>query len=124
MKLFFSCLFLEAIIGDMTDLITIIAGSGFFYFLFIHNIDFYRFIDIGIPGLILSSIFILLYKELLSFLLLILLENSFINLKGEFNYINYIGGSIYINNLIFNIIFQTLIILGYKSDISLVILHS
>ena len=90
--------------GDITDLIIIIIGSGLLYFLLIYNVDFHRFIDMNIPGFILSSMFILLYKELLSSLFFILLNNSAINSEGKFYYTGYINGSIYIRDLILNIV--------------------
>ena len=90
--------------GDIADLIIIIIDSGFLYLFFIHKVDFHRFIGISVPGLILSLIFIFLYKELLSSLFFIPLNNLSINLKGKFYYIRYISGLIYSGDFIFNII--------------------
>ena len=90
--------------GDIADLIIAITGSGLLYFLLIYSIDFHGFIDINIPVLILSLIFILLYKELLSSLYFILLNNLLVNPEGEFHYIRYINGLIYTRDLILDII--------------------
>ena len=90
--------------GDVADLIIAIINSDLFYFLFIHGVDFHGFVNIDIPGLISSSIFIFLYKELLSSLFFISLNNSSVNLKGKFHYTRYIGGSIYLRDLILNIV--------------------
>ena len=90
--------------GNMADLIIIIIYLGFLCFLFIYGVDFYGFIDTGVPGLILSLIFIFFHKELLSSLLFIPLNNLLVNPKGKFHYIKYISGLIYLRDLIFNII--------------------
>ena len=90
--------------GDVADLIIIIIYSGFLRFLLIYGVDFYGFIDIDIPGLILFSMFILLREELLSFLFFIPLNNLLINLKDKFHYIGYIGGLIHFGDFILNII--------------------
>ena len=90
--------------GNIADLIIIIIYSGFLRFFFIYKVDFHRFIDIDILGLILSSMFILLYKELSSSLFFIPLNDLLINPKGKFYYIKYIGGLIHSGDLILNII--------------------
>ena len=90
--------------GDIADLIIAITYSGFLYLIFIYNINFYEFIDTGIPGLILSSMFVFLYKELLSFFLFISLNNLLVNPKGQLYYIRYISGLIYSGDLILNIV--------------------
>ena len=59
----------------------------------------------GIPGLILSLIFILFYKELLSSLFFISLNNLLINPKNKLYYAGYIGGLIHSEDFILNIIF-------------------
>ena len=96
--------FIWVVSGDIADFIIAITDSGFLYFLFIYGVDFYRFIDIDIPGFILFSILIFLYKELLSSLFFILLNNLSVNLKGKFYYIRYIDGSIYSGDFILNIV--------------------
>ena len=88
----------------MANLVIAIIYSGFLYFLLIHGVDFHRFINIGVPGLILSLIFVLLYEELLSSLFFIPLNNLSVNLKGKFHYTGYVGGLIYLGDLILNII--------------------
>ena len=93
-----------AVLGDIADLIIIIIGSGLLYFFLIYGVDFHRFIDIGVPGLILSLIFIFLYKELLSSLFFIPLNDLSVNPEGKFHYTRYIGGLIYLGDLILNII--------------------
>ena len=90
--------------GDIADLIIIIIGSGLLYFFLIYGVDFHRFIDIGVPGLILSLIFIFLYKELLSSLFFIPLNNLLVNPEGKFHYIRHVNGSIYLRDLILNIV--------------------
>ena len=90
--------------GDIADFITAITGSGFLYFLFIYGVDFYRFIDTGVPGFILSSIFVFFCEELLSFLFFISLNNSSVNLKDKLYYTGYISGLIHSRDLILNII--------------------
>ena len=113
-----------AVSDNIADLITAIIGSGLLYFLLIYGVDFHRFINMGVPGYILSSIFIFLCEELLFSLFFIPLNNLSVNLKGKLYYIRYIGGSIYSGDFILNIILQALIILSYKSSISPVILYS
>ena len=88
----------------MTDLIIIIIDLGFLYFLFIYSVDFYKFINTDIPGLILSLISILFYKELLSSFLFILLDNLLVNSKDKFHRIKCINRSVYIRDLILDII--------------------
>ena len=90
--------------GDVADLIIAVIYLGFLYFLLIHRVDFHRFINISVPGLILSLIFIFLYKELLSSLFFIPLNNLSVNLEGKFHYTRYIGGLIHSGDLILNII--------------------
>ena len=92
------------VLGDIADLIIVIIYLGFLYFLLIYRVDFHEFININIPGLILSLMFIFLYKELLSSLLFIPLNDLLINPKDKFYYIRYVGGLIYLGDLIFNII--------------------
>ena len=88
----------------MADLIIAIIGLDFLYFLFIHSVDFYGFINTGVPRLILSLIFVLFYEELLFSLFFISLNNLSVNLKGKFYYINYVGGLIHLKDLILDII--------------------
>ena len=92
------------VLGNIADLIIAITYSGFLYFLLVYKVDFHGFIGMGVPGLILSSMFILLYKELLSSLLFIPLNDLLVNPKGKFHYIGYVGGLIYLGDLILNII--------------------
>ena len=92
------------VLDDIADLITAIIYSGFLYFLLIHGVDFHRFVDMNIPGLISSLIFILLYKELSSSLLFISLNNSLINPMDKLHHTRYIGGLIYLGDLILNIV--------------------
>ena len=66
--------------GDIADLIIIIIGSGFLRFLLIYGVDFYGFIGINIPGLVLSSMFVLFCEELLSLLFFIMLNDLPVNL--------------------------------------------
>ena len=68
--------------GDIADLIIVIIDLGLLYFLFIHGVDFHRFIDMGVLGLISSSIFVFLYEELLSSLFFIPLNNLLVNPEG------------------------------------------
>ena len=103
MKLFWFLL-IWVVSGDVANLITVITYLGFLYFLLIHRVDFHGFINMGVPGLILSLIFILLYKKLLSSLFFILLNNLSVNSKGKFYYIRYVGGLIYLRDLILNIV--------------------
>ena len=93
-----------AVSGNIANLVTAVICSGFLYFLFIYRVNFYRFINMSIPGLILSSIFVLFYKELSSSLFFIPLNNLSVNPKGKFYYTKYIGGLIYSGDLILNII--------------------
>ena len=79
------------ITGDIANLIIIIIGSGLLYFFLIYGVDFYRFIGMDIPGLILSLMFVLFCKNLLSFLFFILLNDLLVNLWGELYYIIYIS---------------------------------
>ena len=90
--------------GNMADLVIAITGSGFLCFLLIYSVDFYGFIGIGVPGFILSLMFVFLYKELLSSLFFVSLDNLSVNLKGKLYYTNYIGGSVYLRDLILDII--------------------
>ena len=93
-----------AVSGDVADLVTAITCSGFLRFLLIHGVDFHRFIGMGVPGLISSSIFVFLCEELSSSFFFIPLNNSSVNSKGKFHYAGYIGGLIYLEDLILNII--------------------
>ena len=92
------------VLGNIADLIIAIIYLGFLYFLLIHKVNFYGFINTGVPGLILFLIFVLLYEELLSFFFFILLNNLSVNPKGKLHYTEYIGGLIHLGNLIFNIV--------------------
>ena len=88
----------------MADLIIAIIDLGLLYLFLIYSVDFHGFIGTDIPGLILSLMFILLYKELSSFLFFIPLNNLLINPEGKFHYIKYINRLIYSRDLILNII--------------------
>ena len=90
--------------GNIADLIIAIIYLGFLCFLLIHRVDFYGFIDIDVPGLILSLIFIFLYEELLSSFFFIPLNNLSVNPKGKFYYARYVGGLIHSGDFILNII--------------------
>ena len=90
--------------GDIADLITAIIYLDFLRFFFIYGVDFHGFIDMSIPGLILSLIFISLREELLSSLFFIPLNDSSINLKGKFYYTGYVGGLIHSEDFILNIV--------------------
>ena len=68
--------------GNIADLITVIIGLNLSYFFLIHSVDFHRFIGTDIPGFILSSMFIFLYKELLSSFFFVSLNNLLINSEG------------------------------------------
>ena len=96
---------MRIITGDIANLIIIILSLNFLFFLSIYSVDFYRFINIDIPGLILLSlIFILVYKELLPSLFFIFLDNLSISLESKLYYVKYISKLIYIRDFIFNII--------------------